>query len=119
MTHHNLALKRTNSFKRNTDNNQHCCTDKRYLREAGVDPRENDWENCDKTEEDCADKRYLIQRIMNEIRRRLAGTITRNCAVVLLQIVCDLHGVIGYCYIEVVEAYDQQEVEYRVCRRSL
>ena len=119
MSHHDLALERTNRLKRNADDDQHCRTAERYLREARVYPRENDREYRDNSEENSADKRYLVQGIVDEVRRGLARTITGNSAVVLLQVVCYLHGIIGDRHIEVVEAQNQQEVEDSVCGRGV
>ena len=56
---------------------------------------------------------------MNEVRGGLAGTITRNCTVVLLQVVRNFNRIVGNRHIEVVERDDEQEVDNRVKRRIL
>ncbi len=113
MTHHHLAFQRTNGFKRNAyyDKDRRTAEGK-SLYTAEI--LENDRENCYEAEEDGADKRNLRQRVVDKIRRGLSRSVAGDSAVVLLEIVGDLNGVILNSHIEVVEADYQEEIKHRV-----
>ena len=94
MTHHNLALKCTNGFKCNTDNDEDRCTAEADACQTSAQ-REDYGENCDDSEEYRTYKSYLVERIVDEIGSGLTGTITGDSTIVLLQVVCDLNRIIG------------------------
>ena len=110
MTHHHLAFQRANRFKCNTYNDKHCCSAEGNVPET-CNVLEDDGENCDERKENCADKCNLREGVLNEIRRGLAGTDTRNSSVVFLKIIGNFYRIILNSDIEVVESYNQQEVE--------
>ena len=113
MTHHNLALQRTYRFQRNADYDKHCGTAQAYARHSGTQ-REDYREYSDYSEEYRADKRYLVERVVDEVRRGLAGSVSRDRSVVLLEVVRYLNRIVGNGNIEIVERNDQHKVNYRV-----
>ena len=107
-----IAFQRTAGLKRHTHDDQQRSTTQ--LDGGAGDVAEDDGEACHDGQEDRADQSDLGQGLRDEIAGGLARTDAGDGAVVLTELVGNVHGGVLDRNVEVVERNDQQHVNDEV-----
>ncbi len=110
MAHCNFAFELTGSFEGNADKNDHRCTAEYQIGQSGLFcPRKEDRENRHKGEEYRTHKSNSINYLLDIVRGRLTGTVTKNGAAVLLKVVCNFNRIKGNGEVEVCKSNDENK----------
>ena len=108
MTHHHLGFQLLRSIQGNANHNQNGGAAERQA-VHGRRIRVDDGQERNHCKEQRSNERDLGKNFGNEVRSRLAGTDTRDRAVVLTEVIGHLNRIVLNSQIEVGEHDDEQE----------
>ena len=110
VAHHHLGFHLLYGIERNADQDDNRCAAHGKAAHAGS-TAVNNREQRDESEEQCADEGNPRQDFSDKVSRRLAGTDTRDCAVVLTKIIGHFNRIILDGRIEIRKEDNQDEVK--------
>ena len=118
MAHNELCFQRLYGIQSNTNNDQNGGTTQSDAAEGRGEHADDDGEHSDNTEEDCTDYGDLLKHSVDKIGSRLAGTIARNGATLVLQVIGHFNGIELGISVEEGETDDHDKVEDHVNRED-